>query len=246
MSRASKPVAGHLNLPNHSKQLSLHLGSLETRKTAAQKFIFQISTLNSHSINERFSFNQFILGHGLMLLWFKDLMNATRKGLWRAPSNSPVQLSTEKPLSIATLKNPAQLELMENDSDEDEVQCYYFSKGEAACSTSDSHSVHGRLKSHNSLRELLGASEFILSAIRDGCKIPFSTTPPRFWSKNNRSCLDNCDFVTEAILEFILKIKFQKSIPKNYTILIFCRYVFNLAAREKGSSLGDQSRSLQI
>ena len=110
----------------------------------------------------------------------------------------------------------------------------------------DSHSVHGRLKSDNSLRELLGASEFILSAIRDGCKIPFSTTPPRFWSKNNRSCLDNCDFVTEAILEFILKIKFQKSIPKNYTILIFCRYVFNLAAREKGSSLGDQSRSLQI
>ena len=110
----------------------------------------------------------------------------------------------------------------------------------------DSHSVHGRLKSHNSLRELLGASEFILSAIRDGCKIPFSTTPPRFWSKNNRSCLDNCDFVTEAILEFIPKMKFQKSIPKNYTILILCRYVFNLAARKKGSSLGDQSRSLQI
>ena len=73
----------------------------------------------------------------------------------------------------------------------------------------DSHSVHGRLKSHNSLRELLGASEFILSAIRDGCKIPFSTAPPRFWSKNNRSCLDNCDFVTEAIIELILKmIKF--------------------------------------
>ena len=246
MSRASKPVAGHLNLPNRSKQLSLHLGSLETRKTAAQKFIFQISTLNSHSINERFSFNQFILGHGLMLIWFKDLMNATHKGLWRAPSNSPVQLSTEKPLSIASLKNPAQLELMENDSDEDEVQCYYFSKGEAACLTSDSHSVHGRLKSHNSLRELLGASEIILSDIRDGCKIPFSITPPRFWSKNNRSCLDNCDFVTETILEFILKIKFQKSIPKNYTILILCRYVFNLAARKKGSSLGDQSRSLQI
>ena len=79
MSRASKPVVWHFNLPNHSKQLSLHLGSLETRKTAEQKFISQISTLNSHSINGRFSFNQFILGHGLMLLWFKDLMNATEK-----------------------------------------------------------------------------------------------------------------------------------------------------------------------
>ena len=97
---------------------------------------------------------------------------------------------------------------MENDGDKDEssdenqlteVQCYYFSKGEAACSTSDSHSVHGRLKSHNSLWELLGASEFILSEIRDGCEIPLLR------SKNNRSCLDNCDFFTEAIIELILK-----------------------------------------
>ena len=60
---ASKPVAGHLNLPNHSKQhmavcgLSLHLGSSESRKTLEQKFIFQIGTLNPHGINERFSFN---------------------------------------------------------------------------------------------------------------------------------------------------------------------------------------------
>ena len=60
---ASKPVARHFNLPNHSKQhttvcgLSLHLGSSESRKTLKQKFIFQIGTLNSHGINERFSFN---------------------------------------------------------------------------------------------------------------------------------------------------------------------------------------------
>ena len=59
----SKPVARHFNLPNHSKQhmavcgLSLHLGSLESRKTLEQKFIFQIGTLNPHGINERFSFN---------------------------------------------------------------------------------------------------------------------------------------------------------------------------------------------
>ena len=60
---ASKPVARHFNLPNHSKQhttvcgLSLHLRSSESRKTLEQKFIFQIGTLNSHGINERFSFN---------------------------------------------------------------------------------------------------------------------------------------------------------------------------------------------
>ena len=59
---ASKPVARHFNLPNHSKQhmaicgLSLHLGSSERRKTLKQKFIFQIGILNPIGINERFSF----------------------------------------------------------------------------------------------------------------------------------------------------------------------------------------------
>ena len=60
---ASKPVARHFNLPNYSKQhmavcgLSLCVGSSESRKTLAQKFIFQIGTLNPHGINECFSFN---------------------------------------------------------------------------------------------------------------------------------------------------------------------------------------------
>ena len=60
---ASKPVARHFNLPNHSKQhmavcgLSLHLGSSESRKTLEQKFIFQIGTLNHHGIDEHFSVN---------------------------------------------------------------------------------------------------------------------------------------------------------------------------------------------
>ena len=60
---ASKPVARHFNLPNHSKKhmaicgRSLHLGTTESRKNLEQKFIFQIGTLNPHGINERFSFN---------------------------------------------------------------------------------------------------------------------------------------------------------------------------------------------
>ena len=60
---ASKPVARHFYLPNHSKKhmaicgLSLHLGTTESRKNVEQKFIFQIGTLNPHGINERFSFN---------------------------------------------------------------------------------------------------------------------------------------------------------------------------------------------
>ena len=60
---ASKPVARHFNLPNHSKEhmsicgLSLHQGTTDSRKNLEKRFIFQIGTLNLHDINERFSFN---------------------------------------------------------------------------------------------------------------------------------------------------------------------------------------------
>ena len=59
---ASKPVARHFNLPNHSTQnmticsLSMHQGNTESRKNLEQKFIFQLGSLNPHGINERFSF----------------------------------------------------------------------------------------------------------------------------------------------------------------------------------------------
>ena len=55
---ASKPVARHFNLPNHSKEhmsicgLSLHQGTTDSRKN-----LEQIGTVNPHGINERFSFN---------------------------------------------------------------------------------------------------------------------------------------------------------------------------------------------
>ena len=60
---ASKPVVWHFNLPNHFKEhmsicsLSLHQGTTDSRKNLEQRFIFQIGTLNPHSINELFSFN---------------------------------------------------------------------------------------------------------------------------------------------------------------------------------------------
>ena len=60
---ASKPVARHFNLPNHSKEhmcicgLFLHQATTDSRKNLEQRFIFQIGTLNPHGINEHFSFN---------------------------------------------------------------------------------------------------------------------------------------------------------------------------------------------
>ena len=59
---ASKPVASHFNLPNHSKQHtavcsdSIHKAR-KAAKTYNKNFFFQIGTLNPHGINERFSFN---------------------------------------------------------------------------------------------------------------------------------------------------------------------------------------------
>ena len=67
MTRRIQTSRRHFNLPNHSSQhmticgLFLHQGNTESRKNLEQKFIFQIGTLNPHGINERFSFNYFIL-----------------------------------------------------------------------------------------------------------------------------------------------------------------------------------------
>ena len=58
---ASKPVAIHFSLPNHSKQhmavcgLSLHLGISESRKILEQKFIFQIGILKALFIQLSYS-----------------------------------------------------------------------------------------------------------------------------------------------------------------------------------------------
>jgi len=41
--------------------ISLQQGNTESQKNPEQKFIFQIGTLNPYGINERFSFNLFIL-----------------------------------------------------------------------------------------------------------------------------------------------------------------------------------------
>ena len=49
----------------------------------------------------------------------------------------------------------------------------------------------------------MDASPYILSTILEGYKIPFLTTPPRSNLKNNRSALENQDFVIKAIDELL-------------------------------------------
>ena len=96
---ASKPVARHFNLPNHSKQhmaicgLSLHFGSLESHKTLEQKFIFQIGTLGpcphvSGYFWKRWFFSPFSKKY------------ASTRSLFK--SYSPVHTNTQKPGKYAS------------------------------------------------------------------------------------------------------------------------------------------------
>ena len=123
-----------------------------------------------------------------------DQLSAGKFSPTVSPTSDPVQDSAE---------SDADAEDCSDENQVIEVQLFYFNKGEAAYSSSSSHSVRGRLKAHISFWRRLQASDFILSTIYNGYKIPFLSTPPRFWCKNNRSSLDNCDFVTDAIQDLI-------------------------------------------
>jgi len=59
------------------------------------------------------------------------------------------------------------------------VQLFYFNNGEAAYCSSSTHSVRGHLKALISFWRRLQASDFILSIIHDGYKVPFLSTPLR-------------------------------------------------------------------
>ena len=124
----------------------------------------------------------------------------TQRGDTRAdnvgpPSSNFYQLSAGKFSPTVSPKNPVQDSAesdvdVEDCSDENqliEVQLFYFNKGEEAYFSSSSYSVRGVLKAHISFWRRLQASDFILSTIHDGHKIPFLSTPPRFWCKNNHS-----------------------------------------------------------
>ena len=98
---ASKLVARHLNLPNHSKQhmavcgLSLHQGSTKSCKTLEQKFIFQIGSLNPHSVVFHVTMHQPIV-QNRFLYNTKQLINQVKRIETRtsiAPNHKAVFLS---------------------------------------------------------------------------------------------------------------------------------------------------------
>lgn len=64
-------------------------------------------------------------------------------------------------------------------------------------------SVKGSLKRHLEYWKAINTSDFLLDIIEDGYKIPFVSTPPIMYSKNNNSALNESEFVNKAIKELI-------------------------------------------
>ena len=63
--------------------------------------------------------------------------------------------------------------------------------------------VKGRLKEHRAYWERIGCNKTILDILREGYRIPFYSTPPKNFNKNNKSALKHEGFVTSAIQELL-------------------------------------------
>jgi hypothetical protein len=74
-----------------------------------------------------------------------------------------------------------------------------------------------RLKSHIQFWHSIGTSQFILDVIDEGYRIPFHSTPPPSFSRNNKSALAHPSFVEEAISELLLTNRVFETdvIPRN-------------------------------
>ena len=63
--------------------------------------------------------------------------------------------------------------------------------------------VKGRLAKHADYWEKIGASSFVVDTIKNGYVIPFLEPPCKSFFENNKSAINNSEFVTEAISELV-------------------------------------------
>ena len=68
---------------------------------------------------------------------------------------------------------------------------------------SESVIAKGRLRINVNFWESIDASQFVLSVIKEGYRIPFYYTPTPVYLQNNKSSLQNSDFVFSAISELL-------------------------------------------
>ena len=66
-------------------------------------------------------------------------------------------------------------------------------------------SLKGRLKRSNEFwKNTLKANDFVIETINDGYKLPLKETPIKTEFRNNKSAIQNSDFVNEALKELIV------------------------------------------
>ena len=53
--------------------------------------------------------------------------------------------------------------------------------------------------------EELKSPPFIVDVVKNGYKLPFVSTPPSFFARNNKSSQENQNFVTESIINLLKK-----------------------------------------
>ena len=126
--------------------------------------------------------------------------------------STPESLTSPNQVQVQYRVESEQRDLSEDENSVLEVQCEQ--KGEwdsniiiTPRAKSEQHMntvlVRGRLKQHIDFWQKIGASEFIISTICKGYKIPFRVEPAYSLKKNNNSAKQHSDFVSEAITEFL-------------------------------------------
>ena len=59
--------------------------------------------------------------------------------------------------------------------------------------------VPGRIKGHHEVYERIGADPYIVNLVKNGYRLEFDEEPPESFTKNNKSALNNKQFVLEEL-----------------------------------------------
>ena len=81
-------------------------------------------------------------------------------------------------------------------------QVHFLEKLDISCSK-DCKGVKGRLAKHIEFWMNIEASDLVLDTIRNGYVIPFVNPPVSMYFKNNKSALDNSEFVDQTVSELV-------------------------------------------
>ena len=90
------------------------------------------------------------------------------------------------------------------------------------------------------------APEFILSIISEGYKLPLLHTPPRSFTKNNLSAINNSVFVTESILDLLASDRISEFSEDSLHVTIRCPFPLSLLVNVDSSWINVSLTNLSL